>query len=273
MASDGTTARRRVLTYASALLGATLACVALFHAVSRTEVPGRVVASMKRGSSALLPLGQLVGGRKVVKLPSGVDTRRIGRFPQLQRDPPPRDGVMYRSAGDGDHVVSHLPHRPNEDTVRDAAIAVIPRVGGWDVVVAWIAAINGADLLMFSTIGADGFSWQQHKPIVTLGGLSVDNLKWSVDETLKRKILMFNARTRKHPDIMSVNWIHTFPGFVEAKKKHAGWSHIQDMPSLKGCLLSSPPLRGLKSGLVMPVHELESDTDLLKWSLAEDGKE
>jgi hypothetical protein len=76
---------------------------------------------MKRGSSALLPLGQLVGGRKVVKLPSGVDTRRIGRFPQLQRDPPPRDGVMYRSAGDGDHVVvsppSPEPRPPTRETL------------------------------------------------------------------------------------------------------------------------------------------------------------
>mmetsp|Transcript_8102 Transcript_8102/g.20762 ORF Transcript_8102/g.20762 Transcript_8102/m.20762 type:complete len:396 (-) Transcript_8102:43-1230(-) len=189
--------------------------------------------------------------------------------------PPPRDGLLYRDAGDGDHVVSHLPHLPNEDIVRDPAITVIPSDGGWVVAVAWVAKVHGIDMLMYATLTPDAFSWLDHKPIWTLGGLNVESMVWIVDGALKRNILMFNALPQKHPEVTKVMWLHTFAGFEAAssKKKATGWSHLQNMPSLQDCQLSGPPLRGLKSGLILPVHNSSAGIDMLKWSLLEDASE
>lgn len=64
-----------------------------------------------------------------------------------------------------------------------------------------------------------------------------------------------SLKPQKHPEVTKVMWLHTFAGFEAAssKKKATGWSHLQNMPSLQDCQLSGPPLRGLKSGLILPV--------------------
>mmetsp|Transcript_1272 Transcript_1272/g.3652 ORF Transcript_1272/g.3652 Transcript_1272/m.3652 type:complete len:446 (+) Transcript_1272:157-1494(+) len=187
----------------------------------------------------------------------------LSRFPPRFMEPYPQNGKLFRSVGDGDHLVAAMAHPDDSFSPHEPALMVRYRDGDlskWQLLAAWIGTEKSkikAGHVLVSKLNYDSMDWSKPVQMQIHGNIRKLNVVWMSDDMMPNSVLLVNVEALDKTQAVNTIFLHTmdeFDGFEAPLKKERGWSRSQAAKDLAGVHIRNPPIRGLQGEWMIPVQ-------------------